>query len=215
MHFNRSPDSWPAFLIGLIMLFYWLRVMQMVARTRQTVGRAANFIPPEPLGRLLRIVWVPVVLLWVFLPLLTPFLANRPWILAPLAAVYAHPLIAWPAFTVALAAMYGTWICWQRMGTSWRMGIDPNERTQLVCSGPYAYIRHPIYALSSVLMVCCIIAVASPLMILVGLLHLLLLQWEARREEKFLTALHGPAYTNYAARAGRFVPRVFSSGANR
>lgn len=205
MYLRSSPDSWPTFLIGIIILIYWLRVLQMVARTRKTQGRAANFIPPEPLGRLLRIVWVPTVLGWVFVPLLTPWIGNRPWILAPL---FGHPIIAWAGFAVAVAAFYGTWICWQRMGKSWRMGIDPNERTQLVCSGPYAYVRHPIYALSSVLMICCVLAVASPLMICVGLLHLLLLQWEARREEQFLTALHGPAYSDYASRCGRFIPRI-------
>ena len=31
------------------------------------------------------------------------------------------------------------------------MRIDPNERTQLVFNGPYAYVRHPIYGLSQVL----------------------------------------------------------------
>ncbi len=211
MSFTSSPTSLPALLIGVILLVYWLRVLQMVGRSRKTVGRAANFIPPEPLGRILRMVWIPVVTLWVLVPLLTPFFLDLPAILRP---IYDNRIIDWAAFAVAVAAFAATWVCWQKMGTSWRMGIDPNERTQLIFSGPYAYVRHPIYALSSVLMLCAVAAVFSPLMIAVGVLHLMLLQWEARREEKFLIALHGAAYTNYAARAGRFIPRLFSGQAS-
>ena len=31
------------------------------------------------------------------------------------------------------------------MGRSWRMGIDPAEKTSLVTRGPYRWMRHPIY----------------------------------------------------------------------
>ncbi len=92
------------------------------------------------------------------------------------------------------------------MGKSWRMGIDPNEKTPLVVSGPYAYVRHPIYALSSVLMLATMLAIPSPLMIAVGITHLLLLQWEARREEQHLIRVHGQLYQNYFDSVGRFVP---------
>lgn len=215
MSFSTSPDSWPAFLIGLILLFYWLRVLQMVARTRRTVGRAANFIPPEPLGRVLRIIWVPVVVLWVLVPLFTPFLVNPPAGLRPISAIYGNRLVGWSAVAVAIAAFAGTWVCWRNMGASWRMGIDPNERTKLVFNGPYAYARHPIYALSSLLMLAVMVAVCNWLILIVGLLHLSLLQWEARREERFLTALHGQAYADYAAQVGGFIPRLSRKRAGR
>ncbi len=193
---------------------YWLRVLQMVARTRASVGRAANFIPPERLGRVVRIVWGPVVVLWVLAPLATPFLVNPPAFIRPLQALYANHLLGWSAFALAAVAFAATWVCWTKMGTSWRMGIDPTERTELVFNGPYACVRHPIYALSSLLMLTTVAAVPSPLIVLVAILHLLLLQWEARREERHLSALHGPAYVNYIARVGRFLPRSFGSRAS-
>ena len=200
--------------MGLLILAYWLRVLQMVARTRATVGRAANLIPPERLGRVVRIVWGPVVVLWVMGPLATPFLVNPPSFIRPLHALYANPLVGWIAFGVAAGAFAATWACWQKMGRSWRMGIDPNERTQLVFNGPYACVRHPIYALSSLLMVATAAVVPSPMVMLFAVLHLALLQWEARREERHLSALHGPAYANYIARVGRFFPRSFKSRAS-
>ena len=116
-------------------------------------------------------------------------------------------VVAWICAGVAISCLAATWVCWKRMGKEWRMGINPEEKTQLIVSGPYAYVRHPIYALSSVLMVASVVAIPSPLMLGVGVIHLALLQWEARREEKYLVVHHGEAYAEYCRRVGRFVPR--------
>src|SRR5437764_12172598 len=101
---SLTPQSWPALLVGLIMLTYWARVMQMVARTKRDAGRAANFIPPEPIGRLIRIVWFPVVVLWIFVPLFTAFVVDPPAMLRPLAAVSGNAAMNWSAVIIAIAA---------------------------------------------------------------------------------------------------------------
>jgi protein-S-isoprenylcysteine O-methyltransferase Ste14 len=196
--------TWPAILIGLILLTYWLRVLYMVRRTKRSVGHDAHLVPPEPLGRVLRVVWIPVVVLWVLTPLYAGFFAPTIW---PLRELFNVAALDWAALAVAAVAFALTWVCWKNMGKSWRMGIDPNEKTELVFSGPFAHVRHPIYGLSSVLMLATMAAVPSPLMLLVGILHLALLQWEVRREERYLVALHGRAYGDYQARVGRFFPR--------
>ena len=87
------------------------------------------------------------------------------------------------------------------------MGINPEEKTQLIVSGPYAYLRHPIYSLQSLLMLTSFVVVPSPLMAAVVILLLLLLQWEAAREEKHLVQQHGEAYAEYQRHVGRFIPR--------
>jgi protein-S-isoprenylcysteine O-methyltransferase Ste14 len=207
MSISTTPTSWSPVIIGLILGIYWLRVLQMVARTRRTVGRAANFVPPEPLGRLLRIIWIPVVLLWIFLPTVMPFFHGLPWILSPLLFA-GSAVVGWCAVAVAISAFALTWLCWIKMGTSWRMGIDPNERTTLVFNGPYAYVRHPIYGLSQALMLAALCALPSPLMLLIAILHIIFMQWEVRREEKYLVLLHGRAYVGYMQRVGRFLPRI-------
>lgn len=198
---------WPGLCIGLIVGFYWARVIKLVYKTRRLTGRAANFLPPEPLGRALRIVWYPTVVVWIVAPLVTAFVHRRPNFLELL---FINQVIAGLAVAVAFAALAATMVCWRLMGTSWRMGIDPNEKTQLIITGPYAYVRHPIYALSSALMIASVIAVPSPLMIIAGVIHLIFLQWEARREEQYLVGTHGPMYSEYLRRVGRFTPRSLS-----
>jgi protein-S-isoprenylcysteine O-methyltransferase Ste14 len=207
MSITTSPSSWPAAIIGLLMAAYWVRVAQMVARTRRTAGRAANFVPPERLGRFLRIVWMPTVLLWIVLPLVAPFVVGLPRWLTPVSFA-GDVVMGWIAVGVVAAAFAVTWVCWVKMGTSWRMGIDPHERTKLVFNGPYAYVRHPIYGLSQVLVLATLAALPSPVMLAVTVVHVGLMQWEVRREEKYLVQLHGPAYAEYMKRVGRFLPRI-------
>lgn len=195
----------PALLIGLLIGAYWARVIKLVLKTRRLTGKSANFVPPEKLGRLLRIVWYPTVAAWIIFPLIIAF-AKRPPIW--LREFYFNPIARYPAVAAAVAAFIATLICWRKMGSSWRMGIDPNEKTQLIVSGPYAYVRHPIYALSSLLMIASLVAVPAPAMIIVAIIHLLFLQWEARREERHMLATHGEIYANYFRRVGRFMPRT-------
>lgn len=196
-------QAWPILLIGLILLTYWVRVLYMVRRTRRTTGHDAHLVPPEPLGKLLRILWMPVVALWVLIPLYTAVFQPG---FFPMVELFHAEWLDWLAAAVAVAAFGLTWVCWKKMGKSWRMGIDPNEKTELVFSGPFAYVRHPIYGLSSVLMLATMAALPSPIMLVIGVLHLLLLQWEVRREERYLVALHGQAYRDYQSNVGRFFP---------
>ena len=197
----------PGLVIGLIVGFYWARVIKLVLKARKSSGRAANFVPPELLGRVLRIIWYPTVAAWIVVPLLTCFLHRRP---PGLRLLFDQPIIAWFAVGIAFLALWGTMICWRKMGKSWRMGIDPNEKTALIITGAYAYVRHPIYALSSLLMIASVIAVPSIIMIIVGAIHLICLQWEARREEQYLVRLHGADYGLYLTKVGRFMPRSFA-----
>src|SRR5213080_3159206 len=110
-----------ALIVGLILLTYWVRVLQMVRKARKTAGHDANFIPREPLGRALRILWIPTVALWVFMPLISAFVVFNIWFFRPL---FYNNIVRWIAATIAIVAFIITWICWINMGKSWRMGIN-------------------------------------------------------------------------------------------
>ena len=196
----------PILLLGLVAAAYWYRVIRMAYKMRRR-DHGANFLPPEPLGRLLRLLWIPLATTWVIHPFITALVPGAPWALRPL---YAFPAVAWPAAVVAGACLGASLVCWRRMGRSWRMGIDPDERNPLISTGPFVYVRHPIYALSSLMMMASMAALPSPAMLALGLLHLSLLQWEAVREERHMLRVHGPQYQRYQARTGRFLPRIGS-----
>ena len=198
------PQNLPALIAGLIVGAYWGRVLLLMRKARRRVGRLANVIPPERTGRLIRIVWIPLIVLWIALPIYGGICEMKFTFLKPLAT---WPMLQWPAAGVALVAFLLTNMCWQKMGKSWRLGIDPNEKTALIVTGLYKYIRHPIYALSTLLMIATAAVWPSPAMLIIAVIHLIFLQSEARREERHLTSIHGEIYQSYCKTTGGFLPR--------
>ncbi len=192
---------------GIIVGFYWVRVLRLVRKTRRKHGTSAQFVPREPLGRALRIIWYPTVTLWALHPWITLGFAlsghTAPRLLTPLCTSL---LLALPATAIAIAAMWATLVCWRKMGSSWRMGINPGEKTELVVSGPYSRVRHPIYALSSTLMLASAAVIPSPAMLVAAAVHVAFLRWESYREELNLIAVHGEAYAAYMRSTGAFFP---------
>jgi protein-S-isoprenylcysteine O-methyltransferase Ste14 len=201
---TRWQNAIPYLLLGVVVAAYWYRVLRMAAKARRRTGRAANLLPPERTGRLVRVMWAPAVVAWVVQPFLVALLPDHPWALRPL---WHSAMIAWPAAVEAGLCLLATRACWRHMGAAWRMGIDPAEPTPLMMSGPFARVRHPIYALSAAMMLATVAAVPSPLMFAAAAVHLLLLSWEARREDRHLESRHGDAFRQYRRRVGAFLPR--------
>jgi protein-S-isoprenylcysteine O-methyltransferase Ste14 len=194
----------PSLAVGLIVGAYWSRVVYMAWRVRRRARQSAHFIPPEKIGRITRIVWIPLVFAWTVIPIATAFARSKnPFF----HLIYRQPIVQWTAALVAAVAFVATLKCWKAMGRAWRMGIDPNEKNPLIDTGPFARVRHPIYALSMLLMVSSLAACPVLLLALVAAVHLFLLNFEASREEAHMYSVHGEIYTQYCARTGRFIPK--------
>ena len=199
------PRDWPSLVIGLLMGIYWYRVLRKAWHVKKRTGHAANLWPTETIGRLLRIVWYPVVAIWIVHPIAQAFSKKpKPWAVM----LINVPALRWAAVALAVIAFVATLVCWKRMGRAWRMGINPDEKTNLVIRGPWAYVRHPIYALSILLMLCTMAILPSPLMLTAGVIHIAFLVWESRREEQHMIHQHGEQYVQYCAKVGRFFPSL-------
>ena len=112
----------------------------------------------------------------------------------------------------AVLALVGIGLClWAQfaMGASWRIGVDPDEVTDLVTAGPFARVRNPIFSamvvavLGFFLLVPNFVAAAAVVALIVGLEAQV--RWV---EEPYLRSVHGASYDRYWQRAGRFVPGV-------
>jgi protein-S-isoprenylcysteine O-methyltransferase Ste14 len=95
------------------------------------------------------------------------------------------------------------------MGRSWRVGVDPAERTALVTEGPFGLVRNPIY--TAMLISATGLALVVPSVVSFAALALLLLSLELQTrvvEEPYLLTTHPQHYGAYAGRVGRFLPGV-------
>ncbi len=116
-------------------------------------------------------------------------------------AVHAFGLV------LAVAGIAATFYAQVAMGESWRIGVDPGERTQLVTSGPFALVRNPIFAamLPTALGLTLLVPSWVAFVGLVGLMLALELQVRVV-EEPYLLSVHREEYAAYSARVGRFLP---------
>jgi protein-S-isoprenylcysteine O-methyltransferase Ste14 len=197
----------PYVIVVATVWIYWLCVLALAIRLRVKFRSATGSKPRTRLERRMWRVWAPVIVLWQILP--NAALHNDHWALAPLTEWPSAPILPWLAAVVAVMALLFTIPCWLSMGANWSMAIVPGKKTQLLTGGAFARVRHPIYALSMVLMSATMIALPSPFMLVVGVMHIVLLHLKAHSEEKFLLGAHPESYAEYCRRTGRFAPRMF------
>ena len=110
---------------------------------------------------------------------------------------------------LAVAGIGSTFYAQVAMGSSWRIGVDPVERTELVTTGPFALVRNPIFAamLPTALGLTLLVPSWVAFVGLGGLAIALELQVRVV-EEPYLLRAHGEPYARYTARVGRFLPGV-------
>jgi protein-S-isoprenylcysteine O-methyltransferase Ste14 len=198
----------PGVILTATVWAYWLGVAMMIVRARRKTRRLAGLVPEQPLERFMWIVWVPLVAAWITLPYLS--LVRTHTLLAMPVFVHesaGYVALRWIAAVCALICLLLTSLCWSRMGTHWRMAVSLKGEEELITDGPFRHVRHPIYALSMLLMICSAVVVPTVPMLVVAVVHLVLMQLKARNEENHLLTVHGDAYRRYLARTGRFFPK--------
>jgi protein-S-isoprenylcysteine O-methyltransferase Ste14 len=114
------------------------------------------------------------------------------------------------AITGALLCVGGLGLAlWSRiaMGRRWAMPIAEQGESDLVSTGPFAYVRHPIYAgVIAMLIGSALNVPGSYAEVLTAIVSLLIL---ARNEEREMSRLLPRVYPPYMERTKRFVPFVF------
>jgi len=120
---------------------------------------------------------------------------------------------------IALVGMAATVTAQVAMGTSWRVGVDPAERTGLVTDGAFTWVRNPVFT-AMIVTAAGLTLMAPNVVSVAGLIALLVaIQLQVRIvEEPYLLEVHTAAYKSYAAQVGRFVPgigRITTTGVPR
>jgi len=91
-------------------------------------------------------------------------------------------------------------------------GSTINADDKLITNGPYRYVRHPLYSISTIFML------LSPVMTVkwftFTLLSVLYFIIGAHIEEKRLLDKFGKLYAKYSEEVPMFIPRLFKSGIN-
>ena len=124
------------------------------------------------------------------------------------AQLWALPQVAlWRCALLAIGGFGFAWWARLHLGGFWSSGVTRKADHKLIDSGPYAFVRHPIYAgllLGSV----ALLGVSGRMFAVIGFVLLVMgLLLKARLEERFLSEeLGSDVYGAYAKRVPMLVP---------
>lgn len=118
-------------------------------------------------------------------------------------------ILAWTGVALCVLGFGLAIIARWYLGRNWGMPMSRKEQPELVTSGPYATIRHPIYTGLILAMLGSAIGVNILwLVLLVPVSAYFILS--ARREETVMLQLFPEQYAAYMARTGMLAPRMFN-----
>ncbi len=117
----------------------------------------------------------------------------------------------WRWLGAILAALTLPLLIWvhRALGTNFSTTLHIRDDHTLSLTGPYRYVRHPMYTVSVVLLIGSLLLTANWFIGLGGLLALgIVMIFRTPKEEAQLLEKFGDEYRQYATRTGRFLPRI-------
>lgn len=132
-----------------------------------------------------------------------------------------QPLIGWFRTRFLPAGPFGEWFgvlltaagiavaFWARwhLGTNWSGVVTLKEGHELIRTGPYRSIRHPIYTGMLLALLGTAITFGEVRALLAVAITWLSFYVKARREESFLAQEFGPGFAEHKRHTGMFLPR--------
>lgn len=143
------------------------------------------------------LVWIGIVVSYAWYP---AWMAALKFPL-PLWLRYSGVLLGFVSFPLLLATFHA-------LGRYWTPLPQIREKHELVTSGPYRFIRHPMYSTMIMLFIAFPLISANILVALSSLAAIAATIGWAMKEEKMLTGYFGNEYREYMKQAGAFLPRI-------
>jgi protein-S-isoprenylcysteine O-methyltransferase Ste14 len=113
-------------------------------------------------------------------------------------------------FVVALVGLAVTWWARIHLGTLWSGTVTRKAHHKVIKTGPYAIVRHPIYAGISLALIATVLLRPGWLGILGAALIIASFVLKYRLEERFLMQELGPEYKHYKRETPALVPFMTS-----
>lgn len=106
---------------------------------------------------------------------------------------------------LAYVSMIWTILAQAQMGKSWRIGIDENNKTELVRKGLFKFSRHPIYLGVMTTSLSLFLVLPNVLNLIIFLITFLTIMVQARLEEDYMRKIYGEQYLSYSKNTSRWL----------
>ncbi len=91
------------------------------------------------------------------------------------------------------------------LGNSWRVGINNNDKTDLVTNGFYRISRNPYFLFYDIVLIGLSLSSQSVLVIVFSVMTIILFHILILKEEKYLENIHGADYRKYKTQVRRYL----------
>lgn len=109
------------------------------------------------------------------------------------------------AWSFWIFSIFWTALAQSQMGRSWRLGVDPESRTQLVEKGLFSVSRNPIYVGVMAALFAIFLGTPNAVTSAVLVSGFVLIRMQIALEEEFLTSTMGEGYLAYCKRVRRWI----------
>lgn len=111
---------------------------------------------------------------------------------------------------IALTYLGVAFTIWARgaLGANWSPDVTLKVEHELVLSGPYAFVRHPLYTGLTIALIGAVLEIGEWRAILAFAILLATHIIKARQEEKLMAAQFGAQYAEYQKHSGFLIPRL-------
>lgn len=104
-----------------------------------------------------------------------------------------------------LVSLVWTIVAQAQMGNSWRIGIDAENRTELVQTGVFRLSRNPIFVGMIVTLLGLFLVIPNVGTLVTLLVGTILIGIQVRLEEEYLMSTHGDTYSEYRRNVRRWI----------
>jgi protein-S-isoprenylcysteine O-methyltransferase Ste14 len=189
-----APTLWQIEMIPwYALLLYWGISSLAVKNTK---------VPEDSLSRSQHLVFMLAAILLMFTDYLRMGLLARRFVPEDVWIRYGAIAVTGCGVAVAIVARYN-------LGQYWSARVEVKVDHRLICSGPYAWVRHPIYSGILLAIVGTGLFVGEWRAALAIVFAITGLALKARKEESLMTAEFGELYEEYRRRTGFLIPRFY------
>lgn len=115
-----------------------------------------------------------------------------------------YPILQKIGWALLFLSLIVVWISQSQMSTSWRIGIDENNKTKLVTKGVFSISRNPIFLGIMIANIGLFLVIPNAFTLLIISLSTLSVNTQIRLEEEFLKREFGNEYIHYAEKVRRW-----------
>ena len=151
----------------------------------------------------MRIIQIGGLILWLS-PLV--YLINPAWM--AWAKIGLPEWVRWLGVVLGVLCTFGIYWLFSSIGSSITPTSATRRQHQLVTSGPYRWIRHPLYTFGSSMFITFGMIADNWFIALLGVLAFIAMASRTPKEEANLVEKFGDEYREYMKRTGRYFPKL-------